>query len=400
MRLTDLAIKTARPKDKLYKLTDGQGLFAVIMPNGAKYWRYKYRFASKEKLLSLGTYPDVSLKEARDRRAEAKRLLERNIDPSIERKKSRIDAYKNTQSTFEKLFREWWETWRHGQTPKHALTILNRFEADVFPQIGGLPADDITPPVVLEVIKRVEARGAYDVARRIKQTCGQVYRFGIASGRVKHDPTVSLKEAIRPYRPEHYPTLNVKEIPEFLEKLEDSNLHIYPQTKLAMRLLMYTFVRTSEMICSKWTEFDLEEATWIIPAERMKMRRDHIVPLSRQAITILEEMKKYSGHREWVFPNQARPRKHMCNATLTRTIMRMGYKGHMSGHGFRALAMTTIKEKLGYRHEVVDRQLAHAHGSKITAAYDRALFLDDRRIMMQKYADYLDEVVSHAKVKK
>ncbi len=253
----------------------------------------------------------VTLKEARDKRIEAKKLLEQNVDPSIERKKSRMEAFQNTENTFEKLTREWWETWRHGQTAKHAQTVLNRFEADVFPHIGGLPVDDITPPVLLEVIKKVEAREAYDVARRIKQTCGQIYRFGVCTGRAKSDPSASLKEAIRPYRPEHYPTLNVKEIPDFLAKLDDSNLHIYPQTKLAMRLLMYTFVRTSEMICAQWTEFDLDEATWIIPAERMKMRRDHIVPLSRQAIAILEEMKKYSGHREWVFPNQARPRKHI-----------------------------------------------------------------------------------------
>ena len=390
MRLTDIEIKNAKPRDKLYKLTDGQGMFAVVMPNGGKYWRYKYRYGSKEKLLSLGTYPEVSLKEARDKRGEAKKLLEKNIDPALDRKKSRISAFQNTENTFEKLAREWWDTWRHGQTEKHALTILNRFEADVFPVIGAIPVDDITPPVILDVLKRVEAREAYDVARRIKQTCGQIFRFGMASGRAKHDPTACLKEAIRPYRPEHYPALDVKELPRFLEKLEDSNLRIYPQTKLAMRFLMYTFVRTSEMICSTWPEFDLDEATWIIPAARMKMRRDHIVPLSTQSLEILHEIRKFSAHREWVFPNQARPRKHMSNATLTRTIMRMGDKGQMSGHGFRALAMTTAKEKLGYRHEVIDRQLAHAHSSKIVAAYDRAQFLDERREMMQKYGDYLD----------
>lgn len=391
MKLTDIAIKAAKPKDKTYKLADGNSLYLWVTNTGSKYWRFKYRFANKEKLLALGVYPDVGLKEARERCIQAKKLLEQNIDPSVEKKKAKLDAYQESENTFEVLAKAWWENWQHGQTEKHANAIWNRLKRDVFPHIGNVPASQITPPMVLEIIKKAEDRGAYDVARRIKQTCGQIYRHGMATGMVTSDPTACLKDALRPYKTEHFPTLDIKEMPAFLKKLDDPNVPIYPQTRLAMKFMMLTFVRTSELVKATWQEIDLDDATWKIPAERMKMRRDHIVPLSTQAIDILHEMKKYDFKNTWVFPNQARPIAHMSNGTLTRAIMRMGYKGKMSGHGFRALAMTTVKEQLGYRHEVIDRQLAHAQ-NKINAAYDRALFLDERRKMMQDYADYLDQI--------
>lgn len=399
MKLTHIvcenAAKKAQEAGRTLKLADGQGLYLQAMPSGARYWRFRYRFAGKEKVLALGVYPEVSLKEARDKRDAARRLLADNQDPSRVKKEKRLQAFSESENTFEKLAREWFEQQRAILTPKHADALVARFERDVFPYIGSLPVRDIKPAYVLEVCRKVEARKAYDVARRIKQTCGQIFRYGVANGRAEIDPTVHIKDALRPYRPEHYATLEIKEVPEFLQVLEKNEARLYSDTRLAMKLLMLTFVRTSELINARWSEIDLEEATWIIPAARMKMRRDHIVPLSRQSLAILQELKKNNGHREWVFPNQVRPRKPMSNATITRAIMRMGYKDRMTGHGFRALAMTTIKEKLGYRHEVIDRQLAHAHKSKIIAAYDRAQFLDDRRVMMQQWADYIDKITAN-----
>lgn len=393
MKLSDIACKGAKGKEKPYRLTDGHGMYLEVHPNGSRYWRMKYRFNSKEKVLALGVYPLISLKEAREKREAARKLLSQDIDPSIAKKERRLKAYAETENTFEKLARDWHENWKSNKTEKHAAAILSRLETDVFPLLGNMPVNKITPLMILKIVRKAEARAAYDVARRLKQTCGQILRFGVATGRAERDHTHDIKDAMRPYKMEHYAALDIKELPEFLKALDRNDMRLYKQTQIAMRLLMLTFVRTSELINATWTEFDLEEATWIIPANRMKMRRDHIVPLSRQALALIEQLKEFNGHREWILPNQAHPRKAMSNATITRAIMRMGYKDKMTGHGFRALAMTTIKEKLGYRHEVIDRQLAHAQKNKIVAAYDRAEFLDDRRKMMQEYADYIDKIM-------
>lgn len=396
MKLNNIICEKAGQKAKetgrVLKLADGQGLYLLAKPSGTRCWRLKYRFAGKEKLLALGVYPEVSLKEAREKREWARKLLADNQDPSQIKRERKLQAYTEAENTFEKLAREWFEQQRVILTKKHVDALIARFERDVFPHIGAMPLNAIKPTYILEVCRKVEDRKAYDVARRIKQSCGQIFRYGIASGRVDRDPTQDIKDALRPYKLEHYPTLDIREVPEFIRALDRNEARLFPDTRLAMKLLMLTFVRTSELINAPWSEIDLDEATWIIPASRMKMRRDHIVPLSRQVIEILRELKERNGHREWVFPNHFRPRKPMCNATIVRALMRMGYKGRMTGHGFRALAMTAIKEKLGYRHEVIDRQLAHAQTSKIIAAYDRAQFLDDRRRMMQEWADYLDKI--------
>lgn len=396
MKLNNIICEKAGQKAKetgrVLKFADGQGLYLLAKPSGTRCWRLKYRFAGKEKLLALGVYPEVSLKEAREKREWARKLLADNQDPSQIKRERKLQAYTEAENTFEKLAREWFEQQRVILTKKHVDALIARFERDVFPHIGAMPLSAIKPTYILEVCRKVEDRKAYDVARRIKQSCGQIFRYGIASGRVDRDPTQDIKDALRPYKLEHYPTLDIREVPEFIRALDRNEARLFPDTRLAMKLLMLTFVRTSELINAPWSEIDLDEATWIIPASRMKMRRDHIVPLSRQVIEILRELKERNGHREWVFPNHFRPRKPMCNATIVRALMRMGYKGRMTGHGFRALAMTAIKEKLGYRHEVIDRQLAHAQTSKIIAAYDRAQFLDDRRRMMQEWADYLDKI--------
>lgn len=393
MKLSTKACEAAKPKEKTYRMSDGAGLFLEVRPNGSKYWRLRYRYAGKENVLGLGVFDIVGLKEARAGRDSARKLLADNIDPAMAKKEQRMTSFANAANTFEVLARDWHANWKVDKTEKHAAALLSRFENDVFPLIGSMPVNNITPMMILQVVKRAEARSALDVARRIKQTCGQIFRFGVATGRAERDPTHDIRDAMRPYKMEHFAALDIRELPDFLKALDRNEMRLYKQTQLAMRFLMYTFVRTSEMINATWDEFNLEEAVWIIPAKRMKMRRDHIVPLSRQALTILAELKEISGHWQWVFPSMARPHKPMSNATLVRAIMRMGYKDRMTGHGFRALAMTTIKEKLGYRHEVVDRQLAHAQRNKIVAAYDRAQFLPDRKKMMQQYADYIDSLL-------
>lgn len=393
MKLSNTTCQSAKPKEKAYKLTDGQGLFLYVMPSGAKYWRLKYRFAGKEKQLAFGVYPEVSLKEARDKRAAARELLRDDADPSMEKKKKRVLAHINSENTFQSLAKSWHEVWSHDKDPKHAKTTWTRLENEVFPFIGGLPVSDITPPMLLEVVRKAEQRKAFDVARRLKQTCGQIFRYGVATGHAERDPTADLKDALRPYKMEHFQALDIKEVPEFLRTLDKNEADLHIQTRLAVRFMLLTFVRTSELIKATWEEFDLKEGLWLIPAHKMKMKRDHIVPLSSQAMAILSELRLRNGHREWVFANLARPKDHMSNATIIGAIRRMGYKDRMTGHGFRALAMTTIKEKLKYRHEVIDRQLAHAQPNRIVAAYDRAEFLDDRKVMMQEYADYIDAIM-------
>lgn len=392
MKLSAKTCNAEKPKEKTYRLPDGHGLYLEIRPTGSKYWRFKYRYGGKEKMLAIGVYPNITLKEAREERERARSLLARNIDPCLHKKERRLKVTAESDNTFIKLAIEWHEQWKQDKTPKHAQTILNRLEVDVFPFIGSLPVNTITPPMVLEIIRTVESRQAFDVAKRIRQTCSQIFCYGVAVGRAQRDITYDLRGASRPYKPQHFPALKIEELPDFLHTLEKNEMRLYKQTQLAMKLLMLTFVRTSELINAKWDEFNLDEAIWRIPAHRMKMKREHIVPLSSQSLQILNELKRMNGHRAYVFPNQQKPQKAMSNATIVKAIRLMGYQGRMSGHGFRALATTTIIEKLGYRYEVIDRQLAHSARNKIRAAYDRAEFLEDRVKMMQEYADYVDKI--------
>jgi integrase len=251
---------------------------------------------------------------------------------------------------------------------------------------------------MLHTLQKIEKRGAHEMSRRAMQYCSQIFRYAIVTGRAERNPTADLKGALKPVKHGHFAALDVKDLPEFLQAIESHEVRLFIQTRLAIRLMMLTFVRTGELIKAKWDEFDLDTGEWNIPAERMKMRRPHIVPLSKQAIVVLRELQKLSGNRDYVFASAAKPRQHMSNNTILKALERIGYKGRMTGHGFRALAMSTIKENLGYRHEVVDRQLAHAHANKVDAAYDRAKFLPERRKMMQEWADYLDDVASGGKV--
>ncbi|MRG48286.1 tyrosine-type recombinase/integrase [Chitinophaga sp. SYP-B3965] len=392
MPLNDLQCRSAPLKDKPYKLSDGEGLYLQVMPNGQRYWRLKYRIHGKEKRLALGVYPQTSLQEARERRFEAKNDIRNGKDPSlIHQQKKKLARYEAAQ-TFELIAREWHEREAGNWTEKHAEGLLRRIEYNILKHVGHYPIRSITPPMLLTCLQKIEKRGAFDIAHRMKQYCSKIFCYAVVTGRADRDITVDMKGGLRRYKKGHYAAIEVDELPQLVKAINANEARLYRQTTLAMKLMLLTFVRTSELIHAKWPEFDFDKAEWIISAERMKMGNVHIVPLSKQSITILKELQEYNGNREHVFPSIPRPRKPMSNCTILGGLKRMGYKGKMTGHGFRALAMSTIKEKLGYQHEVVDRQLAHAPKSGVDRAYDRAKFLPQRREMMQKWADYIDRV--------
>ncbi|MDB5478402.1 MAG: Integrase [Alphaproteobacteria bacterium] len=290
---------------------------------------------------------------------------------------------------------EWIETHFSDKTDKYKKTVLSRFERDLFPALGSIPIIDVEAPDILESLRKVENRGAHELAGRLRGLCGQVFRYAIATGKAKRNPAQDLQGALRPYKRSHHACIEINEIPDLVKALEHNRARLYRHTHLAVKMLMLTFVRTSELIEATWDEFDLKNKQWVIPAERMKMANEHIVPLSDQVLAILAELKGLSPHSDYVLPSQLGHKKHMSNNTVLKALERMGYKGRMTGHGFRALGLSAIKEKLGYRHEVVDRQLAHAPRNAVDRAYDRAKFLDERTVMMQKWADYLYNEAKH-----
>lgn len=393
MKLTHIACKNAEPREKAYKLTDGGGLYLYVMPNGSKYWHFKYSYAGKEKRLALGVYPEISLQMAREKRLKARRLLDEGIDPGLEKKRMKYQRVLDANNTFKLIAEEWVEHNLGKWSKNHVGTVRRRLEMDIYPKIGNIPMKDINAPMLLPVLRAIENRGANEVARRALQYLGQIFRFAVVTGRCARDITPDMKGALRPFKRGHYAAMEMSELPEFLETLNSNKARLFPQTEIAVKLLMLTFVRTSELIKASWDEFDLDAKMWVIPAERMKMRRPHMVPLSDQAVLLLRELKTLNPpNRVHIFPSRSNPRNHMSNNTILTALVRMGYRGTHTGHGFRALAMSTIKEKLKYRHEVVDRQLAHAPANQIDKAYDRAKYLDERVVMMQEWADYLDSL--------
>ncbi len=398
MPLADITCKNAKPRTKPYKVADGDGMYLEVMPNGSRYWRLKYRVGGKEKRLVLGVYPEVTLAEARDKRADARKLLAAGIDPSVAKIERKYLTAQNTTNTFEAVAREWHQHNIEKWTSNYASDILRRLETDILGVIGKRPIADISPLLMLETLKKIEKRGAHEMSRRAMQYCSQIFRYAIVTGRAERNPTADLKDALKPVKHGHFAALEAKDLPAFLCALKHNDARLFNQTRLAIRLMMLTFVRTGELIKSEWKEFNLDSGEWHIPAERMKMRRPHVVPLSKQAVEVLHQLQGISSNRDYVFASVAKPRQHMSNNTILKALERLGYKGRMTGHGFRALAMSTIKEKLGYRHEVVDRQLAHAQRNKVDAAYDRAQFLSERKKMMQEWADYLDTMASESKI--
>lgn len=389
MPLTNIECQRAKPSEKTYKLFDGRGLYLEVRPNGAKYWRIKYRYGGKEKLYSIGVYPGVSLSQARGITVDVKELLATGIDPSAQKQGQKEKAVSFSDNTFEVIARRWHDTFKDTWKPAHAQTIMARLERNIFPEIGKMLIPNIKPAHIIGALQKVEQRGAHDAAHRIRQYCNQIFRFAIIHEIATMNPAADIGLVMKPVPKGHYPSLDVKELPEFINALERNQVRMFSDTRNAIWLLMLTFVRTSELIKAEWHEFDFERALWTIPAPRMKMKRTHIVPLSTQVIAILQEQQSLNSKWRWVFPSQRAPQNHISDGTILSAIKRMGYGGRMTGHGFRALAMGVIKQELGYRHEVVDRQLAHLPKSAIDQAYDRADFLDERRVMMQAWSDYV-----------
>jgi integrase len=391
-KLTEIAIKNAKPGSSIRKLSDGNGLVLLVYPNGSKYWVYRYRYLGKEKTLSLGVYPEVRLAEARLKLADARRMLSDGQDPSEARKAVKRQALVSAENSFEAIAREWIAAKSSGWTPRYAQFIVQRMENDLFPQLGSRPIKDITAPDVLSVVRLIEGRGALDLANRALQYCGQVFMFGIATGRAVRNPAADLKGALKTHVKRHFAHLKPIDLPEFLAKLEAYTGE--RQTALAVKLLMLTFVRTTELRGADWSEFDLEKAEWRIPAERMKMRRDHIVPLSRQAVAVLRELQYMNGKWKYVFPNPFKPIKHMSENAVLYALYRMGYHSRATGHGFRHTASTVLNESGLFHSDVIERQLAHVESNKVRGVYNHAEYLPERRKMMQWWADYLDKMVA------
>ncbi len=410
MKLTDIQCRTAKPKEKPYKMSDGAGLYLLVNTDGAKYWRMKYRYQGvdektgepkrREKLLSFGTYPLVTLADAREERDKAKKMLIKGIDPANAKKADKREVVRNSLNSFKAIALEWHENQKGGWSENHANNVLHRLERDVFPEIGNMPINSIEPPDLLDALRKIEKRGALDIASRAKQICGQVFRYGIQTGRCKRNPAPDLQGALKTRKTKHFPALDAKEIPEFLQALERNDARLFPRTRRAIMLSMLTFVRPNELRNARWDEIDLDAKEWVIPAEKMKMRRVHIVPLSRQAIEILKEQHEETGYIKtpFVFPSLIKPKQCISDGTVNVAIKKLGFHGRMTAHGFRALARTTIREKLGYEPDVIECQLAHKAAGALGEAYNRAQFLDKRKVMMQDWANYIDSVASDGKV--
>ena len=398
MKLTDQACKSAKPEEKTYKMADGGGLYLEVTPKGSKLWRLKYRFLQKQKKLSIGIYPIITLAEARNQRDEAKRLLANNLDPAAVKQEIKQEMYSEAANTFEMIAREWFNMKKVEWSGTNTVQTLNRLEKDVFPIIGKYPIKIITHKMLLDLAHSVKERGANELAKRIIQMSVHIFRYAIVTGRADKNIAEDLKGMVKSEPKNHFAAIEAKELPEFISDLRNHKARLNRQTYLAVNFMMLTFVRTGEMIKAEWSEFDFENKVWLIPAKRMKMNKDHIVPLSRQAIEILEKLREIHHHPKYVFPSRINRDNHMSNNTVLMAIKRMGYAGRMTGHGFRALAMSTIMEKLGYRHEVPDAQLAHAKKGDVARAYDRAKFIEERTVMMQKWADYLDQIAQGGSV--
>lgn len=388
MPLTDIALRNAKPKDKQYKLSDSAGLHLLIKPNGSKYWRLKYRFAGKEKLLSIGIYPVIGLSEARERCLAAKKQLADNIDPSQSKKEEKLKQLVNIENSFKTIAHEWHANKKQGWTERHASYVLRRIQADIFPALGSRAINEIKAPELLAALRAIETRGAIDIAHRALQTCGQIFRYAVATGKAERDISGDLRGALQTRRKENYSHLEARELPEFFDKLEKYDGEL--QTKLALKFLLFTFVRTGEVRGARWEEIDFEKKEWRIPAERMKMRDLHIVPLSEQALHILKELHLINGHREHLFPNRNKPITFISENTLLYAIYRMGYHQRATVHGFRATASTILNES-GFKPDVIERQLAHAERNKVRASYNHAQHLPERKEMMQWWGDYLEK---------
>jgi integrase len=397
MALTDLEIKKAKTKEKPYKLADGGNMYLWVTPAGGKLWRWAFRYDGKAKLMTFGRYPDVPLALARERLAEARKLLATGINPMEQRKAERTADRVATENSFASVAARWLEHWKDDKSTRHVNTTSRRLDSNILPILGQRQIDEIEAPDIVAIVRAIEARGARDVAKRALETTGQIFRYAIAHGYAKRNPAKEIepRDILKASVKSNYARIDARELPNLLRKIEVyQGTHV---TRLAMKLMALTFVRTSELIGAKWAEFDLEAARWSIPAARMKMRTPRIVPLARQSLEVLDSLRTLNGTGEWVFPGDLDATKPMSNNTILKALERMGYKGTMTGHGFRGLASTILHER-GCVHEYIELQLAHAPRNAVSAAYNHALYLEPRQKMMQEWADFLEQLQRGAKV--
>ncbi|HGJ4479844.1 TPA: tyrosine-type recombinase/integrase [Salmonella enterica subsp. diarizonae] len=386
MKLNARQVETAKPKDKPYKMTDGGGLYLLVKTNGSRYWRLKYRIDGKEKLLALGVYPDVSLADARAKRDEARKGIAGGIDPLEAKKEQKVEREAQVKNTFQEIALEWHNMKVKKWSAGYASDILEAFNKDVFPFIGQRPIADIKPLELLNVLKKMEDRGATEKAKKVRQRCGEVFRYAIVTGRAEYNPAPELTSAMQGHESTHYPFLTTEELPAFFKALagySGSELMV-----LAARLLIITGLRTGELRGALWSEIDTNKALWEISAERMKMRRPHIIPLSTQALAIIEQIRAMTGQFPLLFPGRNDPSKTMSEASINQVFKRIGYTGRVTGHGFRH-TMSTVLHEQGYNTAWIETQLAHVDKNAIRGTYNHAQYLDGRREMLQWYADYM-----------
>ena len=386
MKLTARQVDTSKPKDKPYKLSDGGGLYLLVNPNGSRYWRLKYRIAGKEKLLALGVYPDITLAEARQKRADAKKVLAAGGDPGQEKQEEKQAKEQAVANSFERLAMEWHShkstSWSEGYA-EHLLMYLKK---DIFPFIGQKAITDISQVEMLNVLRKMEQRGVLDKLKKTRQACRQIVTYAIITGRAEHNPVSDLAGALKSPKQQHYPHLLVDQIPDFLRALSEYSGSTI--TRNATRLLMLTGLRTIELRASEWVDIDFDKGVWNVPAERMKMRRPHLVPISTQVRELLEEIHQLTGRGKYVFPGRNDAGKPMSEASINQVIKRIGYDGKATGHGFRH-TMSTILHEQGYNTAWIETQLAHVDKNSIRGTYNHAQYLDGRREMLQWYADYM-----------
>lgn len=386
MPLNDMQIRRAKPEAKAYTLGDGLGLSLLIEPNGSKSWRFRYRYAGKPKMISLGVYPTITLADARSRRDEARKLVAEGKNPSEVRKEQKIALQTESESAFEKIATEWHQMKSAKWSEGYAADIMEAFQNDIFPFVGTRPVGEIKPLELLNVLRKIEKRGALEKMRKVRQRCSEVFRYAIATGRAEFNPAADLSSALEVHQSNHFPFLKADEIPDFL-----SALNSYTGSRvvlIATKLLMITGVRTIELRAALWVEFDLDNAIWEIPAARMKMRRPHLVPLSTQALNLLKELKIMTGNYRYVFPGRNDPNKPMSEASINQVIKRIGYGGRVTGHGFRHTLSTVLHDN-NYPTDWIEMQLAHSDKNSIRATYNHAQYLEKRRSMMQWYSDVL-----------
>ena len=380
--LTDTKIKSFKPKEKSYKVGDSNGLYIYVTPKGTKYWRQKYRINGREKLLSHGEYPFISLGKARRMRDDARELLKRGKDPSLAKKARKADK----KNSFEAIARQWHEKQTPNWSENHTNKVIISLEKDIFPQIGTVPIKEVTTPQLLDALRRIEKRGAYEQSRRVSQRCDCIFNYAIAAGLLDYNPAQGIQNALKKPKKQNYNHIDIKELPTFIRALE--NLDAHPIIKLATEMLMLTFVRTSELIEAEWSEIDLDNKLWEIPAHRMKKKRTQLVPLSGRVIEILTQLQVHNGLRQHVFASPRKPRQPLSNNSILQAIKRMGYAGKMTGHGFRHLASTTLNEK-GYNPDAIERQLAHVD-STVRGVYNKAVLIEERTEIMNKWAEIIN----------